>query len=688
MRMNFFSKNPLSMKMGLMMATIIILACTSMLTSLFITDTMKGLAKAINKSGSLRMRSYQIATNLVHDPYDEQEHWTKTHQLIVEFEAYLYSDNLTSVIQRELNHHPMNQVYKRIVRQWLIEVKPLFETYLDGIKLDGIKLDGIKSHHSTPLNKFIAPISDSAVISLRNQYLQVVGKFVERIDLLVSLIEDDTEKKVKNLQLLQYISLAMTLLLVITTLFMMHIYIKKPLNQLLLGAKHVQNNDFSYRLTDTKNNELGRLGIAFNAMSEELAKVYTELEDRVIQKTLQLEQTNSSLQLLYKTVNQLNSQDASSQTYLNILNYIEKYADISGGAICLGNDNDNLSSIKASMLATTFKNKYFFKQICFKNACQECFIKKKFQSIDVDSTEYNDQNELTHQEYLSFPIKTLSQQYGVLIIESKKNQNIAKWQQQLLKNIADHLAISIKLSLQSAEISRDVLREERNTMARELHDSLAQSLTFMKIQVSRLQNIAKKKNEQFSSNNLANMDDLDNRGDEKQIISELKYGINSAYKELRELLTTFRLKIEGKQFNKTLLNTVQEFDQRSDCQIYYDNQLGYTKLTPNEEVHILQLIREALSNIVQHAHASLASVVLKYTPVGEIQININDNGKNNKNYEAERHHYGLVIMKERANHLGGELELSNLSGEGCHIQLIFTPTNQISPQQLKENSHS
>ncbi len=638
--MKLLLKDSLLIKIGLVIASVVILAFANVLASLFITDTMKGLATAINDSGALRMRSYRIASNLYHVSPKEQNDVLNISELITSFELHLYSINLIHALPEDRNN-AINHAYQQVTRQWLIEVKPLFSSYLNKL--------------TDPSNT--QQLKSLATMELHKQYLAVVVNFVDHIDQLVVLLEKDAETKIQKLRWLQYITLILTLIVVTAALFIIYQHIHKPLNQLLMGAQQVRNNDFSFRLSYLKNNELGRLGIAFNAMSKELSKIYNELELRVTLKTQELEQKNNSLALLYKTVNQLSlgstKSDSSNKIYLSILNDIENYCGMLGGAICLGNNQED----PASMLANTLKNKNFLEQTCLKHQCKNCFsYSKDKQSRGSSNMAY-------------IPITDSYQQYGTLIVEGKQGKTIAQWQYQLFENIAQHIGISIKLSTQSDEIYRGVLREERNTIARELHDSLAQSLTFMKIQVSRLKNLSHKREVKISE-------------DEEKIISELQFGLNSAYKELRELLTTFRLKIEDEQFNLTLKRTVEEFDQRSECLIEYDNQINYSNLTPNEEIHILQLIREALSNVVQHAHASHALVTLKYTPQGQIQIKVTDNGSHSSPYKAEKHHYGLTIMHERAKHLGGKLYILNQAGQGCEIKLDFMPINQTSPQQL------
>ena len=626
-------RDSLLLSFGIVLTAISLLAFASMAASIFIADTTQGLATAINESGALRMRSYRIASKLTHNTIDDSKHWNDTYQLITEFEQHLNSPNL--VIATSNSDVKLYQAYTNIQQQWKNDIKPLFDVYLDGI--------------TSPLSESSdgadMSISKDAVNNLRNRYLLVVSDFVNNIDHLVSLLEDRAESKIKGLRSLQYSALALTTLLTLIALTLIYRRIHRPLKQLLTGAERASQREFSFRIDDTGKDELGRLGSAFNTMAEDLSVVYNELENRIKQKTNDLNQSNLSLELLYKTVNRLSQSNNLHNSYQNILSDIEHVLNIGRGAIFLHDNDAEHSNMIASTLLVDETDSLLCKEINCK------------QYLGSDNTRV--MTEKNGKQIITLPISDTIQQYGQLIIEVNPQQTIEDWQLQLLETITSHIGIAIRLSQQSTESRRLALIEERGAIARELHDSLAQSLTYMKIQLSRLS---------------ANKQQSDS--DETKIINELKDGLNSAYRELRELLTTFRLKIDGKDINEAMVKTILEFNDRSNTHISYDNQISYLDLTPNEEIHILQLVREALSNVVQHSQATEASVTIQYNKNGDIQITINDNGTGIGASTAKNHHYGLNIMKERSKTLGGELKLTNSPEGGTQILLNFTPSNR------------
>ena len=95
-------------------------------------------------------------------------------------------------------------------------------------------------------------------------------------------------------------------------------------------------------------------------------------------------------------------------------------------------------------------------------------------------------------------------------------------------------------------------------------------------------------------------------------------------------------------------------------------------LNPNEEIHVLQVVRESLANVVKHANAHWAAVSVTFH-AARLHVIIEDDGVGLADDSSPPMHYGLVIMRDRAETLGGELTLSNRAQGGTRVELVFTP---------------
>jgi two-component system nitrate/nitrite sensor histidine kinase NarX len=271
---------------------------------------------------------------------------------------------------------------------------------------------------------------------------------------------------------------------------------------------------------------------------------------------------------------------------------------------------------------------------------------------------------------LASPVRVPSETFGVLICEGDPDTRFEPRHLHLMETIASVLAHAISNLSRDVRERRMVLLEERNAIARELHDSLAQSLSYMKIQLARLQAVLP--------------EDMA-KSDAGQIAQAIREGIDSAYRQLRELLTTFRTSMHAQGLAATLEELVDEFASRSELQISIDNRIRRMRLTVNEELHVVQIVREALTNVIRHARASTALVKLSSSE-NEVTVIVEDDGRGITREHGDDHHYGLAIMRERARSLGGRLDIRS-PGNGSRVVLTFVPAS-VAAEKARSRANS
>jgi two-component system nitrate/nitrite sensor histidine kinase NarX len=123
-----------------------------------------------------------------------------------------------------------------------------------------------------------------------------------------------------------------------------------------------------------------------------------------------------------------------------------------------------------------------------------------------------------------------------------------------------------------------------------------------------------------------------------------------------------------------------EFQAKGGVTITLESSLPNYPLTPNEEIHVLQIVREALSNVLRHSGADKAWILLSLdAQEGCIEVRVTDDGSGPGTPDPGRSHYGLTIMRERAEILGGTIALRTATNGGAEVILRFTPEHAISP---------
>jgi two-component system nitrate/nitrite sensor histidine kinase NarQ len=164
------------------------------------------------------------------------------------------------------------------------------------------------------------------------------------------------------------------------------------------------------------------------------------------------------------------------------------------------------------------------------------------------------------------------------------------------------------------------------------------------------------------------------------VLNDIREGLDNAYVQLRELLTTFRLSIKEGTFGDAITEMLHQLDEQTGAEIELDNQMSSLELGANEQVHILQLIREAVLNAMKHAQASFIKVTCFEDENALVTVKIKDDGVGFDQNIQKLDHYGMSIMKERAARLNAELAIDSAENDGCEVVLTF----QRSKEPLSE----
>ena len=603
--MNFLNKSIIT-RLGAAMFAISLMALISMISSVIVAESTQGDAAGINLAGSLRMMSYRIiAETQQHEKLNSKESFQQVKASISAFEKRIMSPKLDKVIPDD-HEHTQRAFYHGLIDEWKNELAPSLSLAIEA-----------GSHGNA-------------------DYANHMAAFVLKIDYLVQLLEESTESKIKLLSLVQAISLFMTILIIFIAMYDIKCNVVEPLAQLLSAAKQASLGKLNARVYFESDDELGLLGKTFNHMAEELSKTYTDLENRVQKKTALLRHSNESLQLLYDATRRFNRDEDICRRLMPVMKKLEEVIPVGPVSVTLyePNQKNSYRTLTTQQLERPID--------CENQSCNDCLVTK------VDKRPHDS---------LSLPIQTREAYFGEFLVKYSPITPPSNEQVRLITTLVENLSTVLSLEFKAEKEQQVSLMEERAVIARELHDSLAQSLSYLKIQVGRLQILRNKKADD------SQIDDVTN---------ELKEGLNNAYRQLRELLTTFRLTLDQPGLKPALEATIKEFSERLTTEIAFNYNLKHQSLSPNEEIHVLQLVREALANVVKHSQADKVSVELSQS--GEtVAVRISDNGIGLPTDKDLANHYGLVIMQDRTSTLGGELTVSNRKDHGVEVLMRFHP---------------
>ncbi len=227
----------------------------------------------------------------------------------------------------------------------------------------------------------------------------------------------------------------------------------------------------------------------------------------------------------------------------------------------------------------------------------------------------------------------------------------------LLISIGRQLGLAVEKARLETDARRLAIMEERNLIGNELHDSLAQSLIGMRLQLRIL-------TESLSRKDL---------GAAQVEANGLRRAITQANADVRDLLTNYRLRIDEAGLLQTLTKLVERFQRETGIAVFFQNECEVLGLPPAQELQLFFIIQEALTNIRKHSGAHNVRIMLNNE--GDLYtVLIEDDGLGMEG-EADNlplEHAGLAIMRERTAKLPGQIVIESEPGEGTRIVLIFT----------------
>jgi two-component system nitrate/nitrite sensor histidine kinase NarX len=467
-----------------------------------------------------------------------------------------------------------------------------------------------------------------------------VARFVARIDSLVSSFDSSTEMRIERVVMLHRAMAIFMGLLLIFTIVWLRARLLYPWQQLLAVARAVTDRDFTQRAHINGRNEMAMLGQALNNMSGELAESYAVLEKRVQEKTAGLEQKNEILSFLWQANRRLHSQIPLCERLSPVLNGLQSLTllhDIELRVYDVEDEENHQEFTCQSDMS------------CDDKGCHLC--PRGLPPLTSSGTT------------LKWRLTDSHTQYGILLATLPTGRHLNHDQQQLVDTLVEQLTATLALDRHQEKQQQLIVMEERATIARELHDSIAQSLSCMKMQVSCLQ-----------------MQDDGLPQSSKQLLGQIRNELNTSWVQLRELLTTFRLQLTEPGLRPALESSCHEFSARLGFPVKLDYQLPPRFVPSHQAIHLLQIAREALSNTLKHASATAVTVTVSHHQ-NQVKLIVQDNGCGVPENAERSNHYGLIIMRDRAQSLRGDCQVRRGESGGTEVVVTFIPEKPLITSQ-------
>lgn len=627
-RLNIGRNYRLGVRLVSVALTTLVFGLTMVMVTLWLSWALEGAAAAINDTGSLRMQSVRVGLLMTEKPLSQKE--------IVD-RASMFNSTLLALREGD-PQRPMRlpktdavqEQFERVRYMWIEQLQPAL-----------IRVES----------------SDGQDHKAIRSYLDDLPEFVKQSDALVSLIEAQNARDTALLRGSQMSVIVLMIAGCVGIIYLLYGWVIRPVESLRLGISQMTARNFTYRVPVEGGDELGELARGFNDMASQLNHLYKDLEHRVEEKTMQLELQNREISTLYEFsayLSQAGDLEARCQGFLARL---VEYFEADGGTVRILDPRQkdlHLTVHQGLSLEFVKQEQCLHAGDCL---CGEASEKGVMVLHDFRNLPRVFSLRCREEGFTAIAIAQIihaGKQLGSYTLHFQKPREFSSDDRRLFNTLGQHLGVAIENQRLLARTRELAIAEERNLMAQGLHDSIAQGLNFLKLQVQMLEDsLARGKNEEVG-----------------EVIKLIERGVRESYDDVRELLTNFRIKLDEGDIVQALRASAERFKKQTGMAVSVNVIRQGQPLPPEHQLQVLFIVQEALSNIRKHANAR--HVLITLNDDGDFALTIADDGQGFNvvaSDDQQEQHIGLKIMKERAAQLRARLSVVSAPQSGTQIHL-------------------
>jgi nitrate/nitrite-specific signal transduction histidine kinase len=424
----------------------------------------------------------------------------------------------------------------------------------------------------------------------------------------------------------------------------------RPIEQLIDAAQEVAAGNFGHKISARTGDEIEELAVQFNRMSAELQESYNTLEQRVADRTRELAILNAIGATVNASLDLSDTLDRALSETLGLLN-------LEVGEIRLLDEESEELVIRIQRgLSPEFVQDADYKKVA--DTLPEAAVRSGEPVIEPDIFKVTNYP-LARREGLRalgiFPLRAKERFLGTLCLATRRGpRSFTRPERELLRAISDQISVAIENAQLYGRAQQLAVLEERQRLARDLHDSVTQSLYGLTMYAE-------------AATRLLAAGNLDMATD---YLRELRGTAQEALREMRLLIFELRPSIlEAEGLTAALQSRLESVEKRSGLETSLTVEGEGGQLSADVEEELYRIAQEALNNALKHAQANRISVGL-YRRSDYISLEISDNGQGFDPTRAhERGGFGLRSMRERVSQLGGQLTIDSQPGVGTRVRV-------------------
>ncbi|MDO4936452.1 MAG: histidine kinase [Sutterellaceae bacterium] len=493
-----------------------------------------------------------------------------------------------------------------------------------------------------------------------------IEQFAEKLNTLQDAIKEKRESFLDIQRRLQGLLMTLAVGSLFAIMFFLLRWVIRPTEQLDAGLRQVQEGKLSTRINLTGSTEFEAISDGFNGMAERLQDFVENLEAKVQEKTMAVEEKNRNLSQLYEVTSFFGQQHSVDELCEGFTSILMQFTQADACAVFLfGSDRQKLELIASDDLppeAFTHLTRHPISAEAVA-ACLKSDLPLRI-TRDMPEDFLAELRTTERSEFKTayiFHIRNGGKDMGLFVLYFKNEETLPGQTYRLYESFGANLGSAVdNLRL----IERDqqyAVVQERTLMAQGLHDSIAQSLSFLNLQVQLLEDGLK-------NNDKALVDDT---------VRLIKAGVQESYEDVRELLLNFRERLHKESFDEGIATVIDRFESQTGLKVRLINKGNGSELSDKQKLQVIFIMQEALANVRKHSRAT--QVVVSIRNEDDFELSVSDNGigiDEDILKERSKRHVGLNIMKERSSRIDAAVTVGPvdpaLFASGTTVRLLIS----------------
>ena len=507
----------------------------------------------------------------------------------------------------------------------------------------------------------------------------VLEKFITKIDEVNQHIADNRDRALLIQRGVQTLLMILAVGSLFGIMYFLMRWVIRPTEYVRTGLSALREGKLGTRLHLCGASEFEAIAADFNAMADRLQDLVENLAAKVKEKTEAVEEKNRNLSHLYEMTSFVTQQHSVDEMCEGFASRLMQYTNADANAVFLIDRKRKIVELAASM-----------------ELPQKTFTWFSLNPLPLEAIEDSLRGDLplriaagTPADFLPalrvsgkglfntayvFHVRSGTKDLGLFVLYYKQDTQLLPQTYKLYESFGSHLGVALDSIRMIEREQQYAVVQERNLMAQGLHDSIAQSLSFLNLQVQLLESGLQTADKELVETTVA----------------QIKAGVQESYEDVRELLLNFRERVHTESFAEAIDTVIDRFEAQTKLPVKLSLSGPETALTDRQKIQVIFIMQEALANVRKHSKAT--QVLINIDNGAEFRLSVIDNGVGIDQAilaKRSKRHVGLNIMKERAMRIGAQVRVQNapeaIFPSGTCVELVIGASHQSAQEPIQES---